>query len=70
MIGGLRVCVVMPAYNAGKTLRRTVAELDRAVCDDIILVDDQSRDDTVTVARELGLHVVVHEKNRCYGGNQ
>src|SRR5712692_7662582 len=70
MIGGKRVCVVMPAYNAEKTLRRTVAEIDRAVVDDIVLVDDQSRDQTVEVARELGLHTLVHPKNRGYGGNQ
>src|SRR5437868_335542 len=70
MIGALRVCVVMPAYNAEKTLRRTVVELDRTVADDIVLVDDHSRDETVRVARELGLHVVVHEQNRGYGGNQ
>jgi glycosyltransferase involved in cell wall biosynthesis len=70
MIGGKRVCVVMPAYNAEKTLERTVAEIDRAVADDVLLVDDQSRDDTVRLARELGLHVLVHEKNRGYGGNQ
>jgi glycosyltransferase involved in cell wall biosynthesis len=70
MIGGKRICVVMPAYNAEKTVRRTVAEIDRAVADDLILVDDQSKDDTVAVARDLGLHVVVHEKNRGYGGNQ
>jgi glycosyltransferase involved in cell wall biosynthesis len=70
VIGGKRVCVVMPAYNAAKTLHRTVAEIDRAVADDIILVDDKSSDETVRLARELGLHVVVHEKNRGYGGNQ
>jgi glycosyltransferase involved in cell wall biosynthesis len=70
VIGGQRVCIVMPAYNAEKTLERTVKELDRAVADDIILVDDRSRDATVNLARELGLHVVVHEKNRGYGGNQ
>ena len=70
MIAGQRVCVVMPAYNAEKTLRRTVAEIDRAVADDVILVDDRSRDSTVEVARDLGLHVIVHEKNRGYGGNQ
>jgi glycosyltransferase involved in cell wall biosynthesis len=70
MIGGLRVCVVMPAYNAEKTLRRTVAEIDRHVADDVILVDDRSHDGTVAIARELGLHVVVHERNRGYGGNQ
>jgi len=70
VISGLRVCVVMPAYNAAKTVRRTVAEIDRAVADDVILVDDQSKDETVRVAQELGLHVVVHPKNRGYGGNQ
>lgn len=70
MISGLRVCVVMPAYNAEKTVARTVAEIDRNIADDVILVDDQSRDETVRVARELGLHVLVHEKNRGYGGNQ
>ncbi len=70
MIGGKRVCVVMPAYNAEKTLRQTVAEVDRGVADDVILVDDQSRDHTVGIARELKLHIIVHEKNRGYGGNQ
>src|SRR3954468_3538430 len=70
MISGKRVCVVMPAYNAEKTVQRTVQEIDRAVADDLILVDDQSKDETVKVARELGLHVLVHPKNRGYGGNQ
>jgi glycosyltransferase involved in cell wall biosynthesis len=70
MISGKRVCVVMPAYKAERTLQQTVAEIDRAVVDDIILVDDASPDDTVAVARELGLHSVVHPKNRGYGGNQ
>ena len=70
MIGGKRVCVVMPAYNAERTLAQTVAEIDRAVADDVILVDDASHDDTVSVAHDLGLHYVVHPKNRGYGGNQ
>jgi len=70
VIGGKRVCVVMPAYNAAKTIAQTVADLDRQVADDVILVDDHSRDDTVRIARDLGLHVLVHEKNRGYGGNQ
>jgi len=70
VIGGKRVCVVMPAYNAARTLSRTWEEIDRAVADDIILVDDASRDDTVGVARQLGLHHVVHPQNRGYGGNQ
>jgi glycosyltransferase involved in cell wall biosynthesis len=70
MIGGKRVCVVMPAYKAEKTLERTVGEVDRMIVDDLILVDDASPDETVRVARELGLHHVVHPKNRGYGGNQ
>ncbi len=70
MIGGKRVCVVMPAYNAAKTLRQTTDEIDRALVDDVILVDDASKDETVAVARELGLHHLVHPRNRGYGGNQ
>ncbi len=70
MISGKRVCVVMPAYNAEKTLRQTVAEIDRAIVDDVLLVDDASSDATVRVAREIGLHHVVHPRNRGYGGNQ
>ena len=70
MIGSKRVCVVMPAYNAGATLAQTTAEIDRTVADDVIVVDDASHDDTVKVARELGLHYVVHPANRGYGGNQ
>jgi glycosyltransferase involved in cell wall biosynthesis len=70
MISGRRVCVVMPAYNAARTLAQTVAEIDRSVADDVIVVDDASRDETVEVARSLGLHHVVHPRNRGYGGNQ
>jgi glycosyltransferase involved in cell wall biosynthesis len=70
MIAGNRVCAVLPAYNAELTLRRTVEEIDRVVVDDIVLVDDASRDATVQVARELGLYHVVHPENRGYGGNQ
>ncbi len=70
MLAGQRVCVVMPAYRAEATLRQTVAEIDRDVVDDVLLVDDASPDRTVAVARELGLHHVVHPKNRGYGGNQ
>jgi glycosyltransferase involved in cell wall biosynthesis len=70
VLAGQRVCVVMPAYKAEATLRRTVAEIDRTVVDDVILVDDASPDRTVAVARELGLHHLVHARNRGYGGNQ
>jgi glycosyltransferase involved in cell wall biosynthesis len=70
MLAGQRVCVVMPAYKAEATLRQTASEIDRSVVDDVILVDDASPDRTVAVARELGLHLVVHPQNRGYGGNQ
>lgn len=70
MINGRRVAVVLPAYNAALTLRRTVEEIPRDVVDDIILTDDASRDDTLAVARALGLHTLVHSRNRGYGGNQ
>src|SRR5512137_1467584 len=70
MIGGKRICVVMPAYNAARTLEATSAEVDRTLVDDVILVDDASRDGTVPLARDLGLHHIVHPSNRGYGGNQ
>jgi glycosyltransferase involved in cell wall biosynthesis len=60
----------MPAYNAEKTLERTYRDLPLDWVDDIIVVDDASRDRTVEVARGLGLHTLVHPKNRGYGGNQ
>ena len=70
MLNGKKITVVMPAYNAALTLEKTLREIDRNVVDDIILVDDASRDDTVQVARRRGLHVLVHDHNRGYGGNQ
>lgn len=65
-----KVCVVMPAYNAEKTLEQTWRDLPLEYVDDIVLVDDASSDGTVEVARRLGLHVLVHPRNRGYGGNQ
>src|SRR3989304_3318834 len=65
-----KVTAVLPAYNAEKTLERTVADIPRDWVDDIILVDDTSRDGTVALAQKLGLVVVQHEKNLGYGGNQ
>ena len=70
MIRGHRLVVVLPAYNAASTLRRTVEELDRNVVDEVILVDDASTDDTLRAAAELGLTVIPHAVNRGYGGNQ
>jgi glycosyltransferase involved in cell wall biosynthesis len=69
MIDGKKIVVVMPAYNAEQTLERTVAEVP-ALVDEIILVDDHSRDGTADLARKLGLHTIRHEQNRGYGGNQ
>jgi len=65
-----RTVAVMPAYNAAATLRYTVQDIPPGTVDEVILVDDCSRDDTVAVARELGLTVIVHERNTGYGGNQ
>jgi len=71
MIRGKKVIVVLPAYNASKTLKITYNEIDFSIVDEVILVDDQSRDNTVEVARELGIqHIVQHEQNKGYGGNQ
>ena len=65
-----RVVAVMPAYNAAATLERTVADIPKGSVDEVILVDDCSRDNTVEVARRLGLTVIAHDQNRGYGGNQ
>jgi glycosyltransferase involved in cell wall biosynthesis len=65
-----KVIVVMPAYNAEKTLERTLDDIPRDWVDDIILVDDCSRDGTVELAKKIGLRVFVHKENRGYGGNQ
>jgi glycosyltransferase involved in cell wall biosynthesis len=67
---GKRIVVVMPAYNAAKTLERTYRDIPHPIVDKIILVDDVSRDDTVAVARQLGLDVIIHRQNLGYGGNQ
>lgn len=71
MIQGQRVVVVLPAYNAGRTIAKTVSEIDRQVVDAIVLVDDASVDDTVALAHDLGIdQVIQHDRNRGYGGNQ
>jgi len=70
MIHGKKVIVVFPAYNAEKTLERTFREVDRDVVDDVILVDDASKDGTVALAKRLGIVTLVHPRNRGYGGNQ
>ena len=70
VLHGKRVTVVLPAYNAESTLKRTVDELDRGVVDDLIIVDDASTDNTIEAAEALGVTVVRHATNRGYGGNQ
>ncbi len=70
MLEGQKIVVVLPAYNAEKTLRQTLDALPREVVDEIILTDDASRDDTVALSRSLGIHTLLHEENRGYGGNQ
>lgn len=70
MLYGKRIAVVLPAYNAARTLERTVAELPREIIDEVLLIDDNSKDVTVELAQRLGLRVFVHEKNFGYGRNQ
>ena len=67
-----KIAVVMPAYNASKTLEKTIQEVkNQGIVDLIIVVDDFSKDDTVEVARKIpGVEVIQHEKNKGYGGNQ
>ncbi|HRD65145.1 MAG TPA: glycosyltransferase family 2 protein [Candidatus Competibacter sp.] len=71
MLKGQKVVVVMPAYNAARTLEKTYAEIPHDIVDEVILVDDNSQDDTAGLARNLGItHVIVHDTNLGYGGNQ
>lgn len=71
MYKGKKVIAVLPAYNAGKTLQKTYAEIDRSLVDEVILCDDASSDNTAELAEKIGVdHVIQHEKNKGYGGNQ
>lgn len=70
MINGKRIVIVMPAYNAEHTLKKTFDEIPHGVVDEIILVDDGSVDKTVIVSKRLGIKTFVHEKNKGYGANQ
>ena len=71
MVANKKVVVIMPAYNAGQTLRKTFNEIPHEIVDEVILTDDRSTDDTVKVAKELGIHhIIEHDANRGYGGNQ
>ena len=70
MFHGKKIVVVMPAYNAAKTIERTYREIPMDLVDEVVVTDDASPDETVEVARRLGLHTLVHKNNRGYGGNQ
>lgn len=71
MIHNKKITIVLPAYNAAKTLEKTYKEIPFDIVDEVILVDDRSKDNTVDVAKNLGIHhVIVHNENKGYGGNQ
>lgn len=71
MLNGKKIIVVLPAYNAAPTLEQTYREIPFDIVDEVVLVDDASRDDTAKIAAQLGIHhVIIHEKNKGYGGNQ
>ncbi len=71
MVNNKKVVVVLPAYNAARTLPQTYKEIPFDIVDDLILTDDYSTDNTVEIGKSLGIeHIIVHEKNRGYGGNQ
>ncbi|MCE2495944.1 MAG: glycosyltransferase family 2 protein [Flavobacteriales bacterium] len=71
MVNGKKLIVVLPAYNAAKTLEQTYNELPMDLVDDVILVDDHSPDNTIEVGKQLGIkHLIRHEQNKGYGGNQ
>jgi len=67
---GKKIVVVMPAYNAARTIEKTYREIPLDLVDEVVVTDDASRDETVDVARRLGLRTLVHETNRGYGANQ
>lgn len=70
MLNNKKIIVILPAYNAAQTLERTYNEIPMNIVDEVLLVDDASQDETVNLARRLGIHTIVHDKNRGYGGNQ
>jgi glycosyltransferase involved in cell wall biosynthesis len=70
MLNNKRIAIVLPAYNAGKTLERTISDIPSGFVDEVILVDDFSSDNTYEIAQKLGLVCIRHESNQGYGGNQ
>jgi glycosyltransferase involved in cell wall biosynthesis len=67
---GKKIVVVMPAYNAARTIEQTYREIPLDLVDEVLVTDDASSDETVEISRSLGLHTIVHDYNRGYGGNQ
>ncbi|MEO6882636.1 MAG: glycosyltransferase family 2 protein [Bacteroidia bacterium] len=71
MINNKKLVIVLPAYNAAQTLRKTYSEIPFDIVDEVVLVDDASKDNTIEVGKEIGIkHIIRHEKNTGYGGNQ
>ena len=70
MLNGKKIVVVLPAYNAEKTLKKTYDDIPKDIVDEIILTDDNSRDKTIEVAKGLDIRIFTHEKTVGYGGNQ
>src|SRR5437763_13285115 len=70
MLANKKITVVLPAYNAAQTLKQTFDEIPHDFVDDIILTDDASKDNTVAMARSLGIATICHDRNRGYGSNQ
>jgi len=71
MLNNKKIVVVLPAYNAALTLEKTYLEIPMDIVDDVVLVDDASKDETVTVGKQLGIrHIIRHDNNKGYGGNQ
>ncbi|HOZ51376.1 MAG TPA: glycosyltransferase family 2 protein [Chitinophagaceae bacterium] len=71
MLNNKKIVIVLPAYNAAKTLERTYKEIPFDIVDDVVLVDDVSKDNTIEVANQLGIkHIIKHDRNKGYGGNQ
>ncbi|MBX9853300.1 MAG: glycosyltransferase family 2 protein [Cytophagaceae bacterium] len=71
MYNNKKIVVVLPAYNAAQTLEKTYREIPLDIVDEVVLVDDDSKDDTIAVGKSIGIkHIIRHEKNKGYGGNQ
>lgn len=70
LVNNKKIVVVLPAYNAAKTVQNTYSEIPKDIVDEVLLVDDKSKDETVRIANELGIKTILHNENKGYGGNQ